>query len=163
MRLLRIRERTDADLPACARALHDVHLRDRYPMRWPGDPQAWLSPPELVVAWVAEYPGDGIVGHVALTRPGDDQGDGERDALVSRLFVAPEGRRQQTGTKLLDQARDWAAVQGLALMLEVAELDDGAALALYERRGWVHLHTRTATWTTGGGAPVSLRYYRPPR
>ena len=161
MSRLIIRERAPDDLLECVRVLQQVHRADGYPVVWPDDPVSWLSPPELFAAWVAECPDTGIGGHIALTTSGVIADEAGPDALVSRLFVPPAGRRRRVGRHLLDHAQKHATSMGKSLMLEVAELGDGAAIALYERSGWLHVTIKTATWTTPDGQPVSLRYYRP--
>lgn len=151
---LSIRARETADLPRCVEALMEVHVADRYPISWPSDPARWLSPPGLLRAWVAERLG-AIVGHVAVT-------GSESSTLVSRLFVIPSVRKQAIGRRLLGHAQTWAMGSGHSVMLEVAELGDGAAIALYERAGWKHTRSTEASWRTPEGAPVTLRYYAPP-
>ncbi len=68
-----LRSRRPADLDACVEALREVHDADGYPLRWPPDPHAWLTPPRLLRAWVAELPDGTIAGHVAIqhTSPAD--------------------------------------------------------------------------------------------
>ncbi|MFP5019732.1 GNAT family N-acetyltransferase [Pseudonocardia phyllosphaerae] len=155
----RIRRRIPTDLPACVDVLADVHATDRYPAFWPSEPASWLSPDDLVDAWVASVD-DGIAGHVALT--GSDLViDGwAPDALVSRLFVAPDRRRDSVGSLLLAHVRDHARRTGRTLGLEVAELGARPAVALYEQRGWTCVGTGVAGWRTPDGDPVLVRYYR---
>jgi len=150
---LSIRARETTDLPRCVETLVEVHVADRYPISWPSDPARWLSPPGLLQAWVGEHLST-IVGHVAVV--------GGEPTLVSRLFVAPSARKQAIGRRLLAHAQTWAVRSGRAVMLEVAELGDGAAIALYERAGWKHVRSAEASWRTPEGAPVTLRYYAPP-
>ena len=132
----------------------EVHVADRYPISWPSDPARWLSPPGLLRAWVVEHQ-SAMVGHVAIAGC-------ESSTLVSRLFVAPSARKQAIGRRLLGHAQTWAMRSGCAVMLEVAELGDGAAIALYERAGWQHTRSTEASWRTPDGAAVTLRYYAPP-
>ncbi len=155
MRETTIRERQAADLDGCVAALRAVHDADAYPVNWPRDPHAWLAPPDLLHAWVAEGFGGSIAGHVAVRRP-------ERPSLpaeVSRLFVVPAARRQSIGRALLDRVVAWAGEQGLALELNVTDGNRSAAVAFYEATGWRHTHTTPADWTGPGGAPIMLRYY----
>ncbi|ANY06497.1 GNAT family N-acetyltransferase [Pseudonocardia sp. HH130630-07] len=95
-----------------------------------------------------------VVGHVGLC------GDGPGSCVVTRLFVGPSGRRRGVAARLLDTVRGYAQRHGLTLTLEVAALGDGAAVALYERTGWVRTGSRTAQWKTPDGAPVLLHDYR---
>jgi len=50
-----------------------VHETDGYPVEGVDDPEAWIRPPAVLSAWVAEEDGT-IVGHVAVIRP---QGEGQ--------------------------------------------------------------------------------------
>ena len=60
-----IRPRLHSDMAGCVCLLGHVHEWDGYPLRWPADPQAWLTDSRQVAAWVAERAGM-IAGHVAL-------------------------------------------------------------------------------------------------
>ena len=81
---------------------------------------------------------------------------------VGRLFVVPSHRGRGVGLRLLAQVREWAAVQGLGLVLEVVDDSRGAAIALYERTGWTYTGTSAADWTGPGGEPVRIRHYSLP-
>jgi GNAT superfamily N-acetyltransferase len=160
------RNREETDLPQCVEALAEVHDIDRYPIVWPEHPAQWISPSGLLRAWVAEQDRK-VVGHIALVDEcdlpeGSEPGCGPPLALISRLYVTPSARRQAAGAQLLNHAQTWAMAEGYSLMLEVAELGDHAAIALYERSGWHHVSSATASWTTPEGRPVTLRYYKAP-
>jgi GNAT superfamily N-acetyltransferase len=164
---MRVRPREAADLPACVQALTEVYRCDGYPQRWPAAPAAWLDPPGLVAAWVADL--DGVVaGHVALVgniaesqaatvldRPLDQL------AKVSRLYVAPPGRGRGAGRALLDAASSSARQRGLSLVLDVVDASLGAT-AFYDRLGWRLLYRRLADWTTDAGERPLLRVYAAP-
>jgi GNAT superfamily N-acetyltransferase len=160
-----IRNREATDMSGCVEALAEVHESDRYPIVWPNDPALWLSPSGLLEGWIAERSGV-IVGHVVVVDGGDApdglHSDGQPLATVKRLFVTPAARRQGIGARLLAHTHAWAARSGWSLILDVAELGSGAAIALYERAGWRHTSSTTADWTTPDGDPVTMRYYRPP-
>ncbi|MGW2329133.1 hypothetical protein ACWC5C_25720 [Streptomyces sp. NPDC001700] len=66
-----LRPRTDEDLAACVSALATVQRADRYPVHWPDDPQGWLTPADMLGAWVAAE-GPAVLGHVTLTRTDPD-------------------------------------------------------------------------------------------
>jgi GNAT superfamily N-acetyltransferase len=161
---LSIRNREAGDVPRCIDALAEVHEVDRYPIVWPEDPAKWLSPSNLLDAWIAERSGV-IVGHVVLVAGGDAPdglpSHGQPLATVKRLFVTPTARRQGIGERLLAHIRAWAAGSGWSLILDVAAPGSGAAIALYERAGWRHTSSAPADWTTPDGDPVTVRYYRP--
>ena len=140
-----IRPRTDADLPACVATLRTVHETDGYPLNWPGDPVAWLTPPDTRQAWVA-VAGEAVAGHAIVT------GEGE----LTRLFVDPRRRGSGLARELIGRAR---ALHGGRLHLEVA---NAAAAAYYERTGWLFVDAAVADWTAPDGSPVLLRRYQSP-
>ena len=94
-----IRSRRDSDIPGAAKALVKVHESDGYPVEGVDEPEAWLTPPEVLQAWIAELDGH-VVGHVALSHPNGedavslwlDQSDTAESevAVLARLFVAPK-------------------------------------------------------------------------
>jgi GNAT superfamily N-acetyltransferase len=136
--------RGGGDLDACVTLLAAVHAADGYPAYWPDEPGRWLTPRDLLNAWVARQ-ADEVVGHVCLCRAEDGASGGiwsgatglpiERLGAVGRLFVAPAARRQGLGERLLLAAGDEARRLGRHPVLEVLERDRAAA-ALYERLGW---------------------------
>ncbi|MBT2386378.1 GNAT family N-acetyltransferase [Streptomyces sp. ISL-11] len=162
----RVRRREDSDLGACVRALAAVHERDGYPVDWPARPDVWLSPPSSLTAWVAELDGRSV-GHIGLCRAGagdvapglwsDREGVGRgTTAVISRLFVAPDGRGRGIGASLMAEAVREARCRGLHPVLDVVATDTAAA-ALYERLGWELLGTAEQRW--GPGRTVTLRCY----
>ncbi|GAB3842005.1 GNAT family N-acetyltransferase [Dactylosporangium cerinum] len=148
-----IRTRLVSDLDRCVEALREVHRTDAYPLNWPADPRAWLTPPRLLQAWVAVEPDGSVVGHVAVQRL-DTAG-----AELSRLFVVPAARRRSVARALADHARSWATEHGSGLALNVTDGHRSAAVAFYEATGWRHTHTTDADWTTPDGHHVTLRHY----
>ncbi|GAA4263463.1 GNAT family N-acetyltransferase [Dactylosporangium darangshiense] len=157
-----IRDRQPSDVQPCVDLLADVHRLDGYPLNWPADPHRWLCPPDMLHAWIATTDSAAVVGHVAVHAapgPSGDHGPARPSAEVGRLFVAPAFRRDHVATRLLQNARRWAADYRTDLTLEVVASQRSAAIALYERTGWQHLHTTTANWTTPDGGPVMLRRY----
>ncbi|MCK2215768.1 GNAT family N-acetyltransferase [Actinomadura sp. ATCC 31491] len=157
-----IRPRTPEDLEACVQALAEVHPVDRYPVDWPDDPAAWLTPGGLRRAWVvtehrpAEHrpaedqdAGGVVLGHVALTG----------DLQVTRLFVVPSARGRGVAGLLLEAAR--AAAGGRPLKLEVSS-EGEAAISLYERAGWRRTGSSRATWLNAAGEPALLHHYVSP-
>ena len=160
-----IRRRRDDDLKACVEALATVHEADRYPAEWPADPGAWLRPDGLLGAWVA-VEGPDVLGHVALTRTGQDLAadaglPADQLASVARLFATAPARRRGVARSLLATASAAAAAEGLRLVLEVED-GGGAAIALYEHTGWRHAGTRTGDWTTADGRTALLHTYVAP-
>ncbi|MGP3999582.1 GNAT family N-acetyltransferase [Streptomyces sp. 8N706] len=138
-----IRTRTDEDLPAAAAGLVTVHAADGYPVEGVEDPQGWLSPPELLEAWVAEMAGQ-VVGHVAVSRPQGEEAvslylkqaqvsEGQV-VVLARLFVLPQARRKAVGEGLAREAASYARRRKLALVGDVMT-KDAAAIRLYERLG----------------------------
>jgi GNAT superfamily N-acetyltransferase len=147
-----IRIREVIDLDRCVQALRAVHEADAYPLNWPADPHAWLNPPGLWQAWIAEGPGGTVNGHVAVQRPAPH-------VELSRLFVTPAARRRSLAGALVGHVRAWAAEQHYDLTLNVTDEQRSAAIAFYEATGWRHTHTTDADWTTPDGRPVRLRHY----
>ncbi|MFG2096205.1 GNAT family N-acetyltransferase [Streptomyces sp. NPDC048612] len=139
-----IRRRHDRDLDACVAVLAEVHTHSGYPHHWPGEPARWLTPDGLTAAWVAETDG-AVAGHAALC-----------GAEVSRLYVAPAARGAGLGGRLLDAVEEEAVARGLRPVLEV-KATDTAAVALYERRGWLRRTTERQDW--GAGETVTVHHY----
>ena len=141
---LSIRSRRDSDIPGAAEALVKVHASDGYPVEGVDEPEAWLTPPEVLQAWIADLDGR-VVGHVALSHPNgedavsfwlDQSGATEHEvAVLARLFVAPEARRMALGRRLTEAAMDYGVEHGLRLVLDVMTKDT-AAMRLYETLGW---------------------------
>jgi GNAT superfamily N-acetyltransferase len=162
-----VRPRRDADLDACVAILAATRT-DGYPIRWPDDPAAWLTPRGFLFAWVVEQDGT-VTGHVALrnvtgmdgvpwwTAASGAPADGI--AAISRLFVAPAARRRGCGARLLATASDHAARHGLRPALDVLDTDR-TAVALYERAGWTRV--ASAPVAHAGGEPVMTHYYLAP-
>lgn len=159
---MRIRDRRPADLDRCVAALAAVHRCDRYPLNWPADPAAWLSPPGLLHAWIAEGDEGTLAGHIALHEAASRAtGTNGGTVALSRLFVTPTFRGNALGMRLLTQAQRWATDHGFDLTLDVTDRGGrSAAVALYERAGWQFTHTSQAEWTGPRGEPVRLRHYR---
>ncbi|MBO3742377.1 GNAT family N-acetyltransferase [Actinoplanes flavus] len=145
-----IRLRRPEDLERCVAALRAVHEADRYPLNWPADPLRWLAPEIELCSWVATGVDGAVLGHVAV----------HRDAELSRLFVVPAARRRSLAGRLVGAVRQWAAVHGRTLTLNVVDDERRAGpAAFYEATGWRHTHTVVADWTGPDGSPVRLRYY----
>jgi ribosomal protein S18 acetylase RimI-like enzyme len=142
-----IRRRRDTDLDACAAVLAAVHTHSGYPHHWPDDPASWLTPDGLSAAWVAEADGT-VAGHAALCGP-----------EISRLYVAPAARGAGLGRRLLHTAEAAATARGLRPVLEV-KTTDTAAIALYERLGWLRRGTERQEW--GPGEVVWVHRYTAP-
>ncbi|MEV6411373.1 GNAT family N-acetyltransferase [Kribbella sp. NPDC051718] len=149
-----IRARTAADLDDCVRLLAEVHKMAGYPVNWPADPAGWLSPEGALGCWVLTLDSE-LAGHLIITAepPGE--------ALVERLFVDPRRTRAGLGRRLLEHAIDFAAEQGLRLMLDVVDKPDGA-VDFYRRTGWREAGRIPIDW---GGAEASemLRFEAPAR
>jgi len=140
-----------------------VHEIDGYPMRWPADPEAWLTGRAAYGAWVTES-AVGLSGHVALHEIGDEAcqpawatATGRRPqqlAEVTRLFVAPTARGLGLGRRLLDQATQTAhSLEAWPVLGVVADGRESAA-CLYLASGW-HLVDR-APWSPGDGRELTL-------
>ncbi len=133
-----------------------VHRTDGYPINWPADPAAWLTPAGMLQGWVAVTGQAMVVGHVLLHAP-----RAVHVASVSRLFVSPNARRRGLGGRLLEHAKEWASTRRLNLILEVADGERSPAIALYERSGWQRIDTVQADWRAPDGGVVTLHRYAP--
>lgn len=167
---LRIAPR-DQRLAQAAAALRVVHEHDGYPVVWPVDPAAWLTPACTLAAWVA-LAGHAVVGH-ALLVAGERVVFADRLAAaaavplaglagVSRLFVVPSARRSRAATALLDHVGADAAECGLRLALDTVD-DGGAAIRLYERLGWERVAEGLADWTWPDGRRPLLAAFLAPQ
>lgn len=146
--------RQPADVPACVEALRDSHTVDRYPMAWPADPAAWLTPSRVLRCWVGHAEGE-VHGHVALV---DSQVGW---VAISRLFVRPSSQGRGLAAELLGAALDHALVLGRRVTLDVIE-DSTAAIRLYQRLGWTFVEQGPAPFTRPDGTrPTQLRYVAP--
>jgi GNAT superfamily N-acetyltransferase len=162
-----IRARRQDEIDACVALLADVHAADGYPMYWPADPPRWLTPDNLLTAWVAEDENT-LLGHVALCSAVGDSAaplwsaasglTTERIAVVAKLFVAPSARGRGLGTALLAEACAEARTRDLRPALEVLDHDRGA-IALYERTGWHRVASAPAPWARASGGEALLHYY----
>ncbi|MET7277541.1 GNAT family N-acetyltransferase [Kribbella sp. NPDC005582] len=148
-----IRERSDADLDTCVALLRDVHELAGYPVNWPADPHAWLTPVNRLGCWVAVVD-DRVAGHVVLTE--DKQGG----AAVERLFVDPQATRAGVGRRLLEHCVSTAAEWGRRLTLEVVDKPDSPAIALYRRAGWQETARTPIDWA--GPQATHLLHFQPP-
>jgi GNAT superfamily N-acetyltransferase len=152
---LRLRQTSDID--GCVHALAQVHQADGYPSNWPADPVRWLTPADVLQAWVAVADQATILGHVML-RQVNSAGAGRAVGAVSRLFVVPRVQGQGLAAGLLRRSVRWATGQGMSLVLEV-DHSRRTAIRLYERAGWRRTHSTRAEWTTTDGKPVTLYHY----
>jgi GNAT superfamily N-acetyltransferase len=149
-----ISERRIRDLEGCAALLAQVHVTQRYPIRWPDDPRAWLTPPDVAGAWVATRD-DEVIGHVCLVR---------KDLVLpeltlERLFVSPDVAGSGVGRALINHASDWAAERRSRLTLNVAE-NCAKAITLYGRLGWRLTGRTPIDW--GDDAADSLLHFEAP-
>lgn len=163
-----IRTREPGDLAACVTVLRRVHELSGYPSRWPDDPGGWITPRNMLAAWVAEHDGR-VAGHVTLVQGLRMdcllQATGRQVAElggVARLYVDPGARRHGLARALLDAATAGAVARGLLPVLDVVD-DARPAIALYERAGWRLAGTQPATWTDPDGSTPTIRCYIGPR
>lgn len=163
-----VRLRRGIDLPDCVQALQAVHAADGYPRCWPAEPATWLTPADIIEAWVAEGDDSKLTGHVCLVGNVDDPVVAaeagvptSRLAMVSRLFVAPSARGRGLGRVLLGALTKHAAAEQLRVMLDVVD-DGGPAIQLYEQLGWQLVDERDADWETPKDRHIPLRIYLSP-
>lgn len=154
-----IRARLDGDLDSACKLLRDVYKTDGYPVEGTSDAIGWLTPPELLKAWVAEDPSLGIIGHVLVSRPlattkavdtwVDRGACQDQTAVLGRLFVSSKARGRGVGAALTEEATNWAEGNGLRLVLDVMS-KDVAAIKLYLSLGWQWLGCATHGDGRGG-------------
>ncbi|PUB19845.1 acetyltransferase (GNAT) family protein [Promicromonospora sp. AC04] len=168
---LLIAQRHPAHLDRVVEALRLVHETDHYPMVWPDDPIAWLTPAGMLDAWIALADDGTVVGHVMLVA-GDNVEHADQLAAaagvsmtglagVGRLFVTPKARGTGVAAALLERVEDTPSRRGRRLALDVVD-DGGQAIRLYERLGWVRVTTGPASWTGPDGVrPQSAAYLCP--
>ncbi|MFD5938493.1 GNAT family N-acetyltransferase [Streptomyces griseus] len=159
-----IRPIQEADVPGAAAALIEVHSTDGYPVEGVDDPEAWITPPGVVKAWVAHR--DCVVGHIAIMKAEGEkavtlwqQQSGEDEAhigVLARLFVVRSARKHAVGESLMRAAMDYAEENGLRLVLDVMDKDE-AAIRLYERLGWQFIGG--ATHQFGDGQQIPAKCY----
>jgi GNAT superfamily N-acetyltransferase len=165
-----VRGRRHDELDACVSLLAVVHGADGYPLQWPADPARWLTPEALLAAWVAEDAA-AVIGHVALCRAAGEAAAPlwsaacglapERFAAITRLFVAPGARGRGVGARLLPEASREARQRELRPALAVLD-HDRAAMALYERAGWLRVASVPASSTSPSEGHVWLHAYVAP-
>jgi GNAT superfamily N-acetyltransferase len=157
------RERKSNDLPTLFTVLESVHRTDGYPVDGVKDALSFLSPPDVIYAWVATI-NDQVIGHVLVCepKPGDSAvtawanqgGDPSLAAVMGRLFVDSKARVKGAGKLLVQTAAEWAGSSGKRLLLEVLD-SRRAARAIYEGLGWhrigesVHGNGQGGRFTTG--------------
>lgn len=165
-----LRERRGEDLDACVELLRQVHARDGYPVRWPTDPHGWLTPSNLIAAWVVERDGE-LAAHAVLRGAEGTAGadplaaatglPAEQIALIARLFVAPAARRAGLAGLLLERAATESSARHLLLALDVVG-SHSAPIALYERAGWRRVATVPWKPAAGGDEQPLHCYVAPP-
>lgn len=161
-----VRPRLPADIAACVAVLEAVRAADGYPVRWPDDPTAWISPARSR-AYVADVDG-AVVGHACVVHGAADVAavaaadvPADQVATLSRLFVTPTARGRGLGEALITAATLATSAAGQRLSLDVVD-DDRAAVALYERLGWLLVDRRPADWLTPAGERWTVRVYLAP-
>jgi GNAT superfamily N-acetyltransferase len=142
-----VRPKTAADAEELLTLALEVHRGDGYPRYLPDDLAAFIEPSSQEAGWVAELDGR-IVGHVGLhpaagnpTLPAAQRATGlnpDRLAVLARLLVASDVRRQGVAQQLIAVVTQHAQAQGRRVVLDVVK-DADAAITLYERLGWTRL------------------------
>jgi GNAT superfamily N-acetyltransferase len=162
-----VRHRRTGDADACEAVARAVHRLDGYPPYLPDDLRTFILSP-AIDAWVAEVDGT-VAGHVALHQRSSDAvmalasaatgRPAEHLAVVARLAVAPDHRRQGIGRALLHAAAGGARGRALLPVLDVVARF-GGAIALYEACGW--RRAGEVTLRLGGKCFTELVFLGPP-
>ena len=92
----------------------------------------------------------GVVAYAGLDHAGDV-------ADVMTVAVAPRAQGLGWGHRLLDELEARAAARGAAVVMLEVRADNAAALALYERCGYVVLHTRRRYYQPGDVDALVMR------
>ncbi|KAI0109438.1 acyl-CoA N-acyltransferase [Hypoxylon sp. NC0597] len=147
-----IRLRTDQDIPACLDILETVYETSGYPVGGVGDPALYFAQDDD--AWVVETDGT-VAGHIALSKaraenvavalwwqqhPEDIQ-----VAVLGRLFVHPNRRKNGSASSLIHTAVEEARRRGQRLLM-FALIKDQDAIRLYRKLGWQHYGTTVFKW-----------------
>ncbi|WP_287130155.1 GNAT family N-acetyltransferase [Candidatus Cyanaurora vandensis] len=85
--------------------------------------------------WLLEHT-DGAVGCLWLGQS-LDQTNGQRAAYIFLVYVHPAHRRRGLATRLMEAAMAWATEQGLVQVHLQVLAQSAAALALYQKLGFV--------------------------
>ncbi|MGQ0608984.1 MAG: GNAT family N-acetyltransferase [Chloroflexota bacterium] len=136
-----------------ARLFAEVRAEGRWLITTPGaisEPSEafWIS--ELIrgsehLALVAESDGE-IVGNVLVSV---DRGRATEHIGVLSICIAAAWRDVGVGTELVRGAQDWAREHGLRKLSLGVFPDNGRAIAVYERRGFVHEGLRRQQYRSG--------------
>jgi ribosomal protein S18 acetylase RimI-like enzyme len=166
---VRIRPRTDADVPECAALLREVYALDGYPVEGVDDAVGWMYPAGMMSSWVAEESGR-VLGHVAVCEPREGDaavsmivektGIAKSDvAVLARLFIGPAARGKGAGRMLARAAFDYAKENRFCVVFDVME-KDRSAIGMYESMGCVFLGS-TSHHVPSGGTFLARCYAAP--
>ncbi len=146
--------------------LAEVQQHDAYPLTARPDYSAWLNPPELLAAWVAEHD-DELTGHigvasgVASPELAEAMHVSPKDLLiVTRLFTAIAARGSGVARGLLRTATEYADHRPLGLDVVASSVD---AISTYRRLGWQQIGSGPATWCTQDGRHPTVCWFVAPR
>ena len=92
---------------------------------------------------------DAVVGYAVTLRSGDVLD-------LQRIAVSPAHRRQGLARALLEGVREAGRIDGAARMLLEVSADNAAALAFYDREGFVEIDRRPRYYRDGSDALVLL-------
>lgn len=81
--------------------------------------------------------------------------------IISRLFVAPSGRKRGLAEALFRTAWAEAEKRGLRAVLDVHHRNH-AAIRLYERLEWQRIASVNGNWTEPDGSVPQVHVYVPP-
>lgn len=163
---VRVRLRTDEDVPALIEVLAEQQPHTGYPTPWPPPLplEDFIHRASEEMAWVAEID-NRVVGHVAILAADDDeigrawasaaQTDLGGIACVSVLFVGHDTIGTGVGGRLLNAAVEWARAEQRTPVLDVVQ-DGGNAEQVYRHRGWQVVGEARPWWLPDDAPPVLL-------
>lgn len=104
--------------------------------------RGWLQDGHTTI-WLAEAPGGAPVGYLVLTAPDLPLADLDpRDLEVKRIYLLHRFQGGGTGARLMATARAQAQETGVPRLLLGVYGQNAAAIAFYERLGYVKVGTR---------------------
>lgn len=104
--------------------------------------RAWLADPDVAI-WVAQCtPGHAPVGYAVVARPQLPGADEARDLELKRIYLLSRYHGGGAGKRLMAHAVAFAREAGAERLLLGVYSGNDAAIAFYQRQGFVHLARR---------------------
>ena len=140
---VRIRNMQESDLPGLEWDGEYTHFRKLY-----ADAYARMQK-KLAVHWVADLPGEGLIGQVfvQLTCDRPELADGYQRAYLYSFRIRPAYRNHGLGSMIMEAVEnDLRRRHFRSVTLNVAK-DNSGALRLYQRRGYLVIAHEPGIWS----------------